>query len=81
MLRGSAAKWRFRASLFEVFDYVRDGGLIFGAFGVAVVEHSVIVENVTIHQLRNAVSIRREESDANDLGHGFHCRARNRDGP
>ena len=44
-----ASEWSFRASLFQVLDHVGDGGLIFSAFGVAVVEDSVVVENITIH--------------------------------
>jgi len=38
-------------------------------------EHSMIVDNVTIHQLRDAISVGWEESDANDLGHGTQFRA------
>jgi hypothetical protein len=38
-------------------------------------EHSVVVENVTAYQLRDAVGIGREESDANNLGHEPYCRA------
>lgn len=34
-------------------------------------EHSVVVANVTAHQLRDAIGIGRKESDSNNLGHGL----------
>lgn len=70
----SAAERSLPASLFQVFDYVRNRGLIFHAFQIAVMQHSVVVEYVTADHLRDSVSTSREESYTNNLSHGSDCR-------
>jgi len=35
-------------------------------------QHSVVVEHVTVHQLRDTVGIGKEESDPNNLGDERH---------
>lgn len=67
----SAAEGSLRAAFLQVFDHVRNCGLAFHAFEVTVMEHPVVVEHVTAHQLRDAVGIGREESNTNNLGHGL----------
>ncbi len=61
-------------SLFQVFDHIGNRGLVFHAFQIAVMQHSVIVEYVTADHLRDSVSTSRKESYTNNLSHGSDCR-------